>query len=102
MNPQDISNIEQEYSRVHAVTPHVLAAQLSPQTLASIDSHQTDLDGVIGSLESLVTFYDGTVKHYQNLRDVAQDKKKVLERDHDAAKRKYWQVKKEFDRTPQQ
>lgn len=97
--PADISEIEGEYARVHAVTAHVLEAQLSPETLPTIDAHQTDLDCVIGSLESLETYYDGIVRKYQNLRDAVKDKRKVLERDHDAAKRKYWATRKEADRT---
>lgn len=95
MTPEDIANTSAEFKRVHGATPSVLRSQ----SLADIDQHQSDLNTVIGGLDSLVTFYDGLVKHYQNLRDEAKDDRKKLERDFDDSKRAYWRVKSEGDRT---
>jgi hypothetical protein len=100
MKPEDIQDIEGEYARVHAVTPHVLEAQLSPQTLSTIDQHQRDLNEVIGSLESLETHYDGIIKSHQVKLARTKDMRRMLERDFDDSKRKYWTVRKDFERSP--
>lgn len=90
---QDITDIYAEFDRVHAVTPIILGAQLSPQTLPSIDAHKADLNTVIGSLEDLEAYFSGLKKDVTNAR-------KKLERDYDDAKAKYWSSKNGFDRSP--
>lgn len=100
MTPEDLQNIDGEYSRVHAVTPHVLTAQYTPQTLRSIDEHQRDLNEVIGALEGLEAHYEGIIKRTQALLGEVHAKKKNLDRDFDDCKRRYWTVKKEMDRSP--
>lgn len=102
MLPDDISNIYAEFDRVHAVTPLILQAQLSPQTLPSIDAHKVELNDVIGSLEDLETYYDGLKKDAEIKKKQATDARKKLERNFEDCKARYWSLRKEFDRNPLQ
>ena len=96
MTPEDIANAEAEYTAAHGQTPKMLRGSLS-----DLDQQQTSLEGAINGLEALETHYDGIVKTYQHKRDEVADERKVLERDHDACKRRYWVVKNGGDRSGQ-
>lgn len=99
MEINDLSNIEGEYARVHAITPLVLEAQYTPQTLRSIDDHQRDLNEVIGALEGVEAYYEGIIKRAQASLGEVHVKRKNLDRDFEDAKRRYWTVKNEFGRS---
>ena len=95
MNNEDIANAYMEFSRVHEVTPLILEAQLSPQTLVSIDAHKADLNEVIGT-------FDDVVAYYGNMKNMAMNARKKLERDFEDSKARYWSIKKQYDRNPTQ
>ena len=95
MTQDDLSNAYDEFDRVHKVTELLLNAQLSPETLVSIDSHKADLNSVIGVLEDIEAYYS-------DLKKKATNAKKKLERDFDDCKSRYWTLRKSFDRNPTQ
>lgn len=98
MNPSDIQRIEAEAEQAHATTAVVLLAQ----DIAEPEAHQVTLNTAIGGLDSLVTHFDGLVKHYSNLRDQTKDLRRKLERDFDNTKAVYWRLRDEKKRTSPQ
>src|SRR5436190_12361474 len=95
MTPEDIALIEAEYERVHAATKSVLLSNSYPDC----DAHQTELNTTISAIEGLEKHFDGLVKHYSHLRDVAAVQRRTLERDFENTKRAYWNLRKEADRS---